>query len=260
MAIITLTTDLGLKDYYASAIRGAIYMELPDANVVDITHLVPSFNIQQAAYILKNAYPNFPAGSIHIIGVNAEAGPSAPHLGMKVDNHYFIGTDNGIFSLLFDKKPEIIVELNLKQETDIFTFPTRDIFVKAACHLARGGTLEIIGKRVEGFVERTTFRPVIDADVIRGSVIYMDNYFNVVYNITEKMFRDAAKGRAFMMFFKNKRIERIHKKYGDVQEGELLAFFNSSGYLEIAQNKGQIGRLMNVQVNEPIIIEFVKKE
>ncbi len=256
MPIITLTTDLGTKDYYVSAVKGAILRELPGTVIVDISHQVPTYNIQQAAYILANAWKDFPAGTVHIIGVNAEASSKICHLGILNQGHYFIGADNGIFSLLFDKVPEMMVELNLKQDSDMFTFPTRDVFVKAACHLARGGTLEVIGKRKEGYTERTVFRPAISDNSIRGTVIYLDSYSNVTYNITEKLFKEVGKGRPFTIYFKNNLIDKISKKYGDVVEGELLALFNSSGFLEIAQNKGLIGRIQNVQLNEPITIEF----
>src|ERR1051326_4797986 len=125
MAIITLTTDLGLKDHYVSAVKGAILSQLPDVNIVDISHLVPTFDIVQAAYILKNAYPNFPPGTVHIIGVNAEASVKTPHIALSVSGHFFIGADNGIFSFLFDRVPDKIVELNIKQDTDNLTFPIK---------------------------------------------------------------------------------------------------------------------------------------
>ena len=239
-----------------SAVKGAILRELPGSQIVDITHLVPSFNIQQAAYIVRNAWSAFPAGTVHIIGVNAEAGPSTPHIGIEYQGHFFIGADNGLFSLVFDKHPDLIVDLSIQQENTIQTFPTRDVFVKAACHLARGGTLEIIGKRKEGVNERSVFRPALSDNSIRGTAIYIDSYYNVVYNITSKLFHEVGKGRKYSISFKSHTIDKLSNRYGDVVEGEMLALFNSSGYLEIAQNRGGIGKLQNVQLNESITIEF----
>ena len=106
MAIITLTSDWGLKDHYAGAVKGAILSKMPGARIVDISHQIPSFEIEQAAFVLKNAYSNFPKGSVHILGINTEESDKYAHTVVEVDGHFFIGTDNGIFSLLFDKKPD----------------------------------------------------------------------------------------------------------------------------------------------------------
>ena len=107
MSIITLTTDFGMKDYFVAAIKGAIYTDLPDAKIVDITHNISPFNITETAYIIKNAYTHFPKGSIHIIGVDSESNQENKHIAIQLDGHYFIGTDNGIISLLtVDIRPE----------------------------------------------------------------------------------------------------------------------------------------------------------
>ena len=137
MPIITLTTDLGLKDHYVASVKGAILSQIPDINIVDITHNIDAFNISQTAYVIRNCYKNFPAGSIHILGVDAELSIDNSHLAVFAGGHYFIGTDNGTFSLLFDElKAEKIVQLNISQNTDSLTFPIKDVFVVAACHIA----------------------------------------------------------------------------------------------------------------------------
>jgi S-adenosylmethionine hydrolase len=124
MPIITLTTDLGLKDHYVASVKGAILSQIPDVSIVDITHSIEAFNISQTAYVIRNCYKNFPAGSIHILGVDSELSLKNSHLAVFAGGHYFIGTDNGTFSLLFDElKPDKIVELNISQNTDSLTFP-----------------------------------------------------------------------------------------------------------------------------------------
>jgi len=145
MPIITLTTDMGLKDYYVGAVKGAILTQFPGAVIVDISHSVSSFDIQEAAFIIKNCYLDFPPGTIHIIGVNPERSEDTPHIACFINGHYFIGADNGIFSIVFDKKPVQIVELKHSGTKESLTFPTRDVFVAAACHLAQGGALEKTG-------------------------------------------------------------------------------------------------------------------
>jgi len=256
MAIITLTSDLGTKDYYVSAVKGAILSELPDAVIVDITHEIEPFDIFQASYVLKNSYVNFPPGTIHIIGVNAQPDMNVPYVAMYASGHYFIGSDNGMFSLLLEIAPEKIVVINLKQDTNYLNFPIRDVFVKAACHIARGGTLEIIGNIRETFNERTVFRPVIESDSLRGTVIYIDSYGNAISNISKKIFNDASRGRSFVIDFVRYSVDAISESYNQVAEGEIIALFNSAGYLELSINKGKIVKLLNMQLGDIITIRF----
>ena len=258
MAIITLTTDLGLKDYYVGSIKGAIYSQVPNATVVDISHEVPKFDIAQAAFIIANTFREFPEGSIHILGVNPEETADTPHLVVVYDGHYFIGADNGIFSLIFEKEPERIVELNIMQDTDFLTFPTKDVFVKAACHLARGGTLAVIGKPTTNINERTMLRAVVDGSTIRGMVIYIDSYGNVITNISRNLFKKVGKGRPFTISFRVSRydIHEIHNTYKDVPEGEKLALFGSTGFLEVAINHGNANSLLGLRISDMIRVEF----
>ena len=258
MAIITLTTDLGTKDYYLSTIKGAILTQFPEARIIDISNEITKFDILQASFIVKNAYKSFPEGTIHIIGVNPENTVETSHIAIKADGHYFIGADNGMFSLMFDKLPDKIVELTIQPDIGFQTFPTNDVFVKAACHIARGGTLEVIGKEKASLSERTMIRPVLDGFVLKGSVIYIDSYENVIVNISESMFRDAIQGRNFNIVVKPSGyyLNKIVKTYNEVPHGEMLALFSSTGFLEIAINMGGASGLLGLQLNDTIRIEF----
>ncbi|MBL4736241.1 MAG: SAM-dependent chlorinase/fluorinase, partial [Flavobacteriales bacterium] len=213
----------------------------------------------QASFIIKNAYKNFPKETIHILGLNPETTSETSYLAIYADGHYFIGPDNGIFSLIFDVTPDLIVELNLNQDTDYLTFPTKDLFVKAACHIARGGTLEVIGKMRQDILEKIVIQPVVDGNVLRGNVIYIDSYKNAFTNITEKIFADAAKGRNYNIYFgkSSYNIRRICKSYGEVPAGEMLALFSSTGFLEIAINKGNADELLGLQLNDMVRVEFI---
>src|ERR1700744_6705449 len=113
MAIITLTTDLGDKDIYQAALKGSIYKLLPTVNIVDITHNVAAFNVQQAAFILKNSFYYFPDATVHLIGIDTVFNEETKYLAIKYKNHFFVGADNGIFSLMFDQEPDEVVELNI---------------------------------------------------------------------------------------------------------------------------------------------------
>lgn len=264
MAIITLTSDMGTSDHYVAAVKGAILSQLAQATIVDITHHISPFNIMHAAFVLRNAWPAFPEGTVHVIGVNPEADAQTPHVAARYGGHYFIGADNGIFSLLFDGPPADIFELTLKLETDHLTFPTKNIFTKAACHLARGGTIEMLGRRIDGVRELYRLNPVVTEDVIKGLVIHVDHYGNVVTNITRQLFTSLVKHRAFTLSFGRSKndIKALHKTYADVPPGEKVAFFGDSGHLEIAVNKGVVGsgggasQLLGLRVNDPVRLEL----
>ncbi|MCH7534311.1 MAG: SAM-dependent chlorinase/fluorinase [Bacteroidetes bacterium] len=264
MAIITLTTDLGLKDYYVSLIKAAILSQEPEATIVDISHDVPKFDLLQASFIIKNSYSAFPEGSIHIVGIDADLKEDRCHLALKVNGHYFIGADNGIFSLIFDKVPDEIVEISLNQDVNYFTFPTKDVFVPAACHIARGGTLEMLGRKKESLTEMIMLMATSDKNMIRGNVIYIDDYENVICNITIDMFNDIGKERRFTIYFRRTeyKITVISNTYSDVIDGEMCALFGSTGHLEIAINKGVHGAgggassLLGLAQGDTIRVEF----
>jgi S-adenosylmethionine hydrolase len=255
VAVITLTTDLGLHDYYVGALKGAILSQMPEVTIVDITHSVPPFDIRHAAYVLRQAYLNFPKDTVHILGINAEASPNQNHVAIYCDGHYFIGTDNGIFSLLFEKVPDKIYDLsNIRQDTDLLIFPVKDVFVKAACHLSRGGTPEVLGVQQEDFRKLDTVNPVFTDNTLHGTVIYVDSYGNSVVNITKKIFNDSVKGKKFTIEFSGEEISEISQRYNESAGGNILALFNSAGHLEIAQAQDSVSRLYNLSVGSSITI------
>lgn len=276
MAIITLTTDFGLKDYFVGCLKGSIYKELPDAQIVDISHDVSPFNIHECAYILKNSYKNFPQGTIHIVGVDAESTPENQHIALLIDGHYFITSNNGIIGLITsEKKPEKVVEINIPNP-DHGSFPVLDVFIKVACHIARGGTLEVVGRPCEALKELREFTPSVtdDGNKIIGSIIYVDNYGNVVTNIHKNFFEAYRKGRDYELAARSTKIRRIHNKYSDIINfeldrsqrkgaGDLLALFNSANYIELAIYKsdlntvGGASTLLGLEFRDSVTVSFV---
>jgi S-adenosyl-L-methionine hydrolase (adenosine-forming) len=257
MPVITLTTDWGLKDHYVSAVKGQILSHLPEAHIIDISHLVPSFDIVQSSFIFLNSYKNFPAGTVHIIGVNSIREEESEYVAIKHEGHFFVGCDNGFFSIIFQQKPDKIVELTSARDYKS-TFPARDIFVKAACHLAIGGSLDDLGAERTVMNRKLILQPVIDGKVIRGAIAYVDAYKNLITNVTKDLFEQVAQGREFTIFFRSFEYElnRISSSYNEVDGGEKLALFNSSGYLEIAINKGPASTLLGLKNGDGIRIEF----
>ena len=275
MPIITLTTDFGHKDHFVGAIKGTIYRELTDAKIVDISHNISPFNIQECAYILKNSYKAFPKGTIHIVGVDSEPTIENQHIAVLVDGHYFISANNGVICLITAEiQPEKVVEINIPNPLH-GSFPVLDVFVQVACHISRGGTLEVVGKPFSQLKELREFAPRVtdNGATIIGSVIYIDNYGNVVTNIQKSLFEAYRNGRAFELNARNKKISTIHHKYSDIINfsldknqrkgaGDLLALFNSSDYIELAIYKsdlntvGGAATLLGLDFRDTIVINF----
>src|SRR5690606_29198317 len=275
MPIITLTTDFGEKDHFVGAVKGAIYTEMEDAKIVDISHSVSPFHLHEAAYIIQNAYKSFPQGSIHVIGVDSELNPENKHIAVLMDGHYFVCADNGIISMLASEiKPEKIVEINIHDRV-ISNFPVLDVFVKVASHIARGGTLEVIGKSITQIKELTGIRPAVSnsMDQINGTIIYIDNYGNVISNITKKLFDEVGRGRKFIINARTVTLNTIHTHYSDAinfnnppgkreEDGKKLALWNSSNYLELAIYKsssktvGSASSLFGLDYRDAIMVNF----
>jgi len=278
MAIITLTTDFGEKDHFAGAIKGAIYTELPQIRIVDISHSISPFNISEAAYIIQNAYRSFPKGTIHVIGVDSELNQENKHIGVKLDDHYFICANNGIMSMICTEiAPEKIVEINIHDKIQT-SFPVLDVFAKVACHIARGGPLEVIGKTISEIKPIKNVVPYVNEDKsqIIGSVIYIDNYGNVVTNIKKSFFETIQKGRNFEISARSYKFKTIYRKYSDFvnfeipedkrhDEGRGLVVFNSGNFLEIAVYKsnsatvGSASTLMGLNLMDTVSINFLKE-
>ncbi len=262
MKVITLTTDMGSEDHYQAVVKGAIIRRCSTARIIDISHRITPFDIAHASFVLRNAYPEFPEGSVHIIGVDPETTEKNRPLVVHHDNHYFIGSDNGIFSLLFDNKAQNAYEIATNQEER--TFPTKSLFARAACDIVEGKQPGDIGTPAGEIVQRSLFRAVVEENTIRGMVIHIDTYGNVITNITRDLFAEGVQGKRYTINFRGRSysIQKVHNTYNEVPEGEKVALFSSSGYLEIAINKGTKGTgggaagLFGLKKNDPVVVEF----
>ena len=251
MSIITLTTDYGLKDHFVGALKGKILSDFSEAKIIDISHNIDPFNTVEASYIIGVAYSSFPKGTVHIIGIDAELNKENQHIALQWNDHFFICSDNGILSMLTQKiVPQKMVAINIHDRLPLEATDL-DVFVTVACHLAKGGLLNVIGKEIYNIKQVTELQPSVtdDKSSIKGHVIYIDNFGNVVTNITKKLFLEIAKGRPYEIILKervnqNKNIKNIWPKYSDIAttdnypvknyEGDKLALFNEAGFLEIA--------------------------
>ena len=281
MSIITLTSDYGLKDHFVGALKGKITSEYVDAKIMDISHQIDPFNTIEASYIIAASYKSFPKGTVHIIGVDAERNKENQHIVMQWNDHFFVCADNGILGLLLQKNvPQKLVAINIhdrlpENATDL------DVFVKVACHIAKGGSLSVVGREITEIRQITEMQPTVNSEknAVKGSVIYIDHFGNLVTNISKKMFLELAKGRPYEIILNERlrqqsktNIKNIWPKYSDIAisdkypikyyEGDKLAIFNEAGFLEIAifrsnpNTVGSASSLLGIGYRDTVSIIF----
>jgi S-adenosylmethionine hydrolase len=276
MNIITLTTDLGLKDHYVASLKGYIYKHCSKAQLVDVSHVVKAFDIANAAFFVGNILEDFPENTVHLIAVNA-----APRIDfdypersefpcvMQYKNQYFVAIDNGLFSLILgEDKPQAIYRMEeMLSSPDALLYPSKNMLAKIACKLANGELPQHFGKPQDGVKKALAVAAVSEENLIKGAIIHVDNYGNLISNVSEELFRKVGKGAPFIIYFRRKEyfIDQISTTYNDVHRGEKVAFFNASGRLEIAinhgaaSNNGGADALLGMQQGDVVRIEFQPK-
>ena len=253
--IITLTSDLGTKDYYAAVLKGNLIQLNPDIQIIDVTHSIRDFNIAEGAFVFKNAYVHFPPNTIHILAVNTEVPDCENYLVFEYNNQYFIGPDNGIFSLVFDEMPKEIYTVSIDWEQN---FPLKDVCVRAVKHIVNQHPLAELGNAVAQVQRRITLHPVVAQSMIRGTIVHIDVFENVIINIHRELFEQICDDRPYEIFYKRwDPISKLSHSYKEVGIGEVLAMFNSSNYLEIAVNMGKAATLLGLQIDDSIQIDFL---
>lgn len=253
MNLITLTTDFGTKDYYVALQKGHILSLNSAVQIIDITHSITPHDIMEGAFYLKSIYKHFPKGTIHVIAVNSFYAQENHLILFELDGYYFIGPNNGIFSLVM---PQLdgrgIVEINLGARDDLYHTISRTIH-----QLIQGATLAEIGPKVSSFERKLTLQAVINNDHIRATIIHVDHFGNVIVNLSRAQFQQICRDRIYALYYKSSDpITRLHHRYSDVPIGDVCAFFNDIDLLEIGINMGDAHRLLNLNKNETIQIDF----
>ena len=275
MSIITLITDFGYKDQFVAQMKGEIYSNNPESQVVDISHNISPFNIMEAAYILENSYKSFPENTIHIIDVDSEKNKEKKHIIVKLDNHYFITSDNGIMSILSQNiNYQEIYEISILNELKPMQSSLKT-FSKVACHLSMGGKPEIVGKKINNLKNVKNLKPFVNSEKtqIISSVIYIDHFGNVITNIKKSFFEEIGKGREFEISARNYKFNKIYSSYSDIinfnisedqrsDEGKALIIFNSNNYLQISiyrsnpENVGTAATLLGLKIYDSVSVIF----
>lgn len=255
MAIVTLTTDWGKMDYYVGALKGQLLSMCPNVTIVDISHRITAYNIQQAAFVIRNSYRHFPDGTIHIVGVNSEPSVKHPFIGVEADGQYFLGVDNGILGLALRSSPTKVVKLHYDA---IPGFSALYTFSLTAAHLAEGKPLEALGPLYPEFSQMVPFRAAVEESIINGAVIYIDSFQNAITNISVDLFERVGQNRSFDIYVQSNhnKLSKIANSYNNAEPGDLLAIFNSIGLLEIAIFNGFAAELLALDINSTVRVKF----
>jgi S-adenosylmethionine hydrolase len=256
MGIITLLTDWGTKDHFVAALKGELLSQVPAAVVVDVSHDVKHHDILEGAHIFSNCWSHFPAGTVHVIGIVAHAHPEPKTIAVKHRGHYFVGCNDGFFSLVFNE--EIDSKYYLLTAEGNTVSPSLQVLADAAAFLTGGGNIADMGRPVEDFVEKNLFQSFIEDDSIRGVVSYVDSFGNIVTNISKDLFDSFGNARSFELHMRTSEytVNKMSTEYWEAGPGNLLIRYNDKGYLEIAICGGNASKLLNLKYGNPIRIDF----
>ena len=243
MTIITLLTDYGTSDSYVGEVKGVLLSLAPGATLVDLTHEIAPGDVAAAGYILARAWSRFPAGTVHLAVVDPGVGTARPALALRTREHCFVGPDNGIFGGVLRGAEVVAVQLTIPLGASA-TFHGRDLFAPAAARLARGESLDHLGKRYTAIPRRLSgTAPRYEGKVVVGEVIYVDRYGNLVTNLTTEFVPPYAVLEADSLT-----IGPLRSTFGDVEKGGLLAYIGSGGTVEIAVRDGSASRRLGLGV------------
>lgn len=263
--LLTLTTDFGLDDGYVAAMKGVILGIAPTLRTVDISHGITPHDVMEAAFVLRQAVPFFPPGTVHLAVVDPGVGTARRAVAARIGGQTFVGPDNGLFSLLAEGGPEAVVELDRpafwRTATPSRTFHGRDVFAPVAARLAAGlHALEEVGRPVEGLQRLQWVQPRADEQGVEGWVVHVDRFGNAITNIPEALLARRAAGRRVRAYVGSAILEGLHLVYADVPEGEPVALIGSGGLLEVGIRGGSASQLLSLQKGMPVQLVFLERD
>jgi S-adenosylmethionine hydrolase len=248
---ITLLTDFGTKDPYVGIIKGVILSTNPDVRIVDITHEVDPQDVREGAFLVEEYYRYFEKGTIHVAVVDPMVGSDRKPIVFSKDGYFFIGPDNGLFTLLYDEATRIFAIENkryMRKEVSS-TFHGRDIFAPAAAYLASGVHPSMLGSVVQDPVRLPDLLPTVKDNVLHGEVVRFDWFGNAITNIAQTMLDDFVKGRLFAVHLHDTSFSALRKSY---YESEITCLIGSAGYLEFGLFMGNLREKMGLKKGDPV--------
>jgi S-adenosylmethionine hydrolase len=257
--IITLLTDFGTKDHYVASMKGVILNINPQCILIDITHQVNPHDIQKGAFLLANTYSYFPKGTIHLSVVDPGVGGTRKPILLMTQNYFFVGPDNGLFTLVArrEKVKQVVVLTKRKYFLPkvSMTFHGRDIFAPVAAHLSLGIKPSVFGYEIGSLEELEFEKPIIKERKLLGEILHIDTFGNLVSNIDEEKLFRFIQSRPFVIRAGREAIHGLKKGYWEGKKGELIAILGSGGFLEISVREGNAQKMLGVKRGDTIKIQ-----
>ncbi|MEK6322430.1 MAG: SAM-dependent chlorinase/fluorinase [Acidobacteriota bacterium] len=259
-SLISMTTDFGEADYYVPAMKGVIYSINPAAEIIDLTHLIPPHDIYAAAFTLVCCYKDFPKNTLHLVVVDPSVGSSRRPIMVMADDYNFIGPDNGVFSYIYQRAQvnrvvHFTTEHYFRQPVSS-TFHGRDVFAPCAAYVSKLVDWRMMGEEISDPVRFNTPTPVfVSENHVRGTVIHVDRFGNVITNITPaELTEDLVRAGARVRIGKHE-AARVLSHFAQANPNELFAYFGSAGFLELAVPRQSAARL--IEARRGIEVEVV---
>lgn len=227
----------------------------PGIKIVDISHSVSTCDIAHGAYILRSVFREFPKGTVHLVGVDSVGNAEDIFIAVQLEDHFFVGVDNGLLGLISEKPTQQVVALNLPNGRTT-TFPEKDVLAPAAARLASGVSITNLGNPLTTFKKMTDRHVKATKKLIAGHVIRVDQYGNLITNIPKDAFDKLTDGRNYTIQFGGEKFRRIHSNYHQTEQGDCFLIFNDRGLLEIGIYKGNASELLGLEYDSPINITF----
>ncbi len=255
MAIVTLLTDSGESDHYVAAIKAKILGVNPGLTLVDISHKIQPCDIAHGAFVLNSVFRDFPKGTVHLVGVDSAGAAGSAAIGLQLEDHFFVGSDNGLFGLISDKPHQQLVDINSINPVPT-SFPEKEIFAPVTAKLASGVSITSLGKPMISFKKMIGRSVKATRKLIAGHVVRVDNFGNLITNISKKDFDILSKGKTFTIQFSGEKFRRVHTNYFQADQGDCFLLFNSIGLLEIGIYKGRANDLLGMDYDSAVSILF----
>ena len=258
--IITLTTDYGTGDHLVGVMKGVILKLNPEVRIVDITHDVMPFDILDAALVIGQVYSIFPPKTIHVVVVDPGVGSARRPILVTGDQHYYVAPDNGVLSMVYEREPKVTVR-HIQAEHYFLnpmshTFHGRDVFAPVAAWLSKNWQTPSFGDEVTDYVRFTMPKPKVAGSTIKGVVLKVDNFGNLITNLTPEDVPQVISGGKFKITAGGRDIDKLSQTYSYGAPGEVVAVIGSSGFLEISVNKGNASKSLNMQRGAEVIISL----
>lgn len=254
---ITLTTDFGLQDHYVGVLKAVMLSISSSARHVDISHEIPPQDIMAGAWVVRNSAMLFPPKTVHLVVVDPGVGTERKPVALQIEDQFFVGPDNGIFSLIgseYDYEAVTLQNQTYWRPNPSNTFHGRDIFAPVAAHLANGVKLQELGDPLDKLVTYRWAVPISDKDGVQGWIVHIDRFGNLISNIPEEMVTEAGNSSEVKIYVGNTILTSLSATFGEVPDGEPTAYIGSSGMLEVAINKGNAREMLGVEKGAQISI------